>query len=116
MSRTPILTLTRDQFRVDTYRASGAGGQNVNKVESAVRITHIPSGASASCQEEREQHRNKMLAMSKLSRHPKLIAYVKRMVADMDKGSIEEKVESFTSSLHVRWEKKVDGKWVPWVD
>lgn len=69
-------------LRVDTYRSSGAGGQHVNKTDSAIRITHLPTGVVVECQDERSQHKNRAKAMSLL--HSRLLA------AEQDKQRQEQ--------------------------
>jgi peptide chain release factor 1 len=87
-------------LKVDTYRASGAGGQHVNKTDSAIRITHLPTGLVVECQDERSQHKNRARAMSLLQ--ARLLAAERNKQIDEQSESRRLQVGSGDRSERIR--------------
>lgn len=83
------VTINPADLRIDVYRSSGAGGQHVNTTDSAVRVTHIPTGVAVACQEERSQHKNKAKAL-KLLQSRLLAAQMEKAEAEMRKQRKEQ--------------------------
>ncbi len=94
------IALNPADLKVDTFRASGAGGQHVNKTDSAIRITHLPSGNVVECQDERSQHKNRSRAMSLLS--ARLLEAEQRKQREAEAASRKAQVGSGDRSDRIR--------------
>ncbi|MCR3755186.1 MAG: peptide chain release factor RF2 [Candidatus Westeberhardia cardiocondylae] len=98
MSESIKINIKPETLRIDVYRSSGAGGQHVNKIESAVRITHLPTNIVTQCQNERSQHKNKNQAMKQLK--------AKLYKLEIEKKNIEKKNIETTKS-NIGWGRQI---------
>ena len=105
-------SITLSDCRVDTFRSGGKGGQNQNKRDTGVRITHIASGAVGESREERSQLQNKRNAFSKMVKHPAMQFYIHTRLKEIEFGkSAEERVAESMRPQFIKEEVQVDGRW-----
>jgi protein subunit release factor B len=104
-----LFSITKKDFEIQTFRCSGKGGQNVNKVETGVRLIHTASGARAESCEQRHQHQNKVIAFKKLVASPKFLAWHKLECARrMGQRSIDEIVDEQMKPENLKIEFRAD--------
>lgn len=113
MAKELLFSVTAKDCRWDYYRGSGAGGQHRNKTESAVRCTHLASGAVGQAEDDRSQHKNKRLAFERMAKTKKFQSWA-RMEACRVTGKLAEMEERIDRELRVntRVEVQENGRWV----
>ena len=113
MKRKHLFSVTKKDFDVQTFRAGGKGGQHQNKTDSAVRIIHRDSGAVGISRNDRSQHRNKKLALERLTKTTKFKLWIARRVNEITIGkTIEEQVKEDMKPENLTIEIKENGQWI----
>jgi protein subunit release factor B len=112
MSKELLFSVTLDDCDIQTFRSGGKGGQNVNKVETGVRIIHRASGAVGKATDERSQGQNKKLAFQRMVKHPKFQFWVAMRRKELETGKTnEERVAELMQDKYIRVEVRKDGLW-----
>jgi len=108
-----LFSVTKKDFEVQTFRAGGKGGQHQNKTDSAVRIIHKDSGSVGISRNDRSQHRNKKLALERLTKTTKWRLWIQRKANEVIEGkTIEQKVEEDMNPKNLRIEIRENGQWI----
>lgn len=112
MPKELLFSVTLKDCDVQTFRSGGKGGQNVNKVETGVRIVHRESGAVGQSTDERSQLQNKKTAFRRMVEHPKFRFWLDQKRKELETGkTAEERVEEMLHPRYIKEEIKVDGRW-----
>jgi protein subunit release factor B len=109
-----LFTIQKKDFTVQTFKSGGKGGQHQNKTDSGVRIIHNESGARGVSRSDRSQHKNKRIALKRLTETPEFKIWLSKVAHKMTGGkSIEQRVEEQLLPENIKIETKdEDGKWI----
>ena len=111
MDREKALTITKKDLRIETFKSGGKGGQGRDKRDTAVRITHIPSGATGSSQDSRKQSENKKQAFLRMANNDKFRVWVRKTVAGMD-DAVNRAAMAAMEPQNLKIEVRENGKWI----
>jgi len=112
--RTHLFSVTKDDLEIQTFKGSGPGGQHRNKVETAVRVIHPPSGAAGESQSEKSQHRNKRIAFRRMAESGAFRNWVRARAHEIiQQKTLDQIVDEWMQPKNIRIEVKDEqGRWI----